>query len=1519
MDIHSNDDSSIAIVGMAGRFPGAKDINAFWTNLKAGTESIRFFTDDELRGSPYVRASELADVNYVKARGTLDGFDLFDAEFFGISPREAEIMDPQLRVFLECAFHALEDAGYNPFAHAAPIGIFAGASTSTYLLQMLKDMPRGVSNELQLLLYNSGNCLATYTSYKLGLKGPSVNVQTACSTSLVAVHLACQSLLSGECDAAMAGGVSIDVRQPSGYLYEPSGIASPDGHCKAFDEAAAGCVAGSGVGVVVLKRLPEAIADRDHIYAVIKASAINNDGATKIGFTAPSIQGQSNVIALALSLANVDPSTIAYVECHGTGTRLGDPIEVSALSQALRTDADEHGVCAIGSAKANIGHLDAAAGVASLIKAALAVKHGQIPPSVNYRQPNPNFDLARSPLYVNTQLREWPSDREVRRAGVSSFGIGGTNAHVILEQAPALVPEGPSARFHLIPLSARTPVALQRLCANVGSFLDRHSDIDLANVAYTCQVGRAAWEYRSYITAATVEEARRLLESPPTPQRPTADRSVVFMFPGQGTQYPAMAAGLYRDDAVFRGYVDSCMTTLTRCATPGTVDILRGSFAGVVNPLHDTAAIQVALFVVEYALAKTVMEYGVQPSAMIGHSLGEYVTACLAGVMTLEQGLALIAQRSRLIQALPKGVMLAALLPEQRLRELLPDQVSMAAVNAGSLCVASGPLEGIEKLASALKAEGVGHHRLAVSHAFHSSMMEPAVEPYRRCLAEIDWQSPRIPYISNVTGTWISEGDLAPPSDYWIRHLCMTVRYADGLSEVLRQPGILVELGPGSTLSGLAKQHPSYNGTHVLVKGLRRSEEKSDDLRVLCDCLGLLWSNGIDIAWQKYQAGCLPRRLSIPTYPFERKRYWIGNDSSETPTTELTPSLDGGRHTDVSKWFYSPRWKQLMPARPTSSATHQDERAVLVLGGDDNARGADRGDLSSIATLLWGRTDHDKPPLVFSVNVDKPDECDRLFQELSGQPNPIGGIIYIPRSAAGAERASDADRITRDCSSLLAIVKAYNGSYPDVPVRLCVVTQTAFGVTGLEPAVDPAAAALIGFCRVIAQEFPHVASRVIDVDSATWNDCLAMVRSEMSSDTDEILVAYRSGRRWGMVYDSLPVPPAAPHRSLLKHRGTYVITGGLGNIGLLFAQHLAQHACANLVLVGSSAFPDRDEWEAILAREEADPALKAKLQTLRRLESFGARLDVVQADVANHMQMRMLVTHVLVKFGALDGVVHCAGYMKPDGLRPLHQTDGALLALQLAPKVMGVQAIEHAVSHVKPDFCLLVSSIATVLGGVGYGAYAAANCYLDAFAAKKDTQPDGTVWISVGFDGWRFGDTSQSGGDRYRQLAALAITPQEGERVIETLFSIESDGRLIVSTADLRHRIQALRTVDSKASVTHRSANGYHPRPPLAVAYTAPRNEVEKSVVEILEHVLHISGIGVDDGFFELGGNSLLGIQVLSHVKKKFDIEIPVRLMFEHPTPSQLASVIEQKMIDDIDQLSEEEAAVLLNDTTADG
>ncbi len=897
MDAINDIEGSIAIIAMEGRFPGANGIGDFWDNVKQRKESITYFSDEQLLQAG-VPKKLLSNPKYVKARGILKDIDLFDAYFFDDSPYEAKITDPQQRLFIEASWKVLEDAGYCAEKFQGSIGVYAGMDYSGYLLRnVLLNEQYANDDFMQLSIGTGEHFLSTKVSYKLNLTGPSVNINTACSTSLVAIITACKQLLSYECDMALAGGASIGVPQISGYLCQEHDVFSSDGHCRAFDAKANGMVPGSGIGVLVLKRLEDAVTDGDHIEAIIVGGAINNDGSEKVGYSAPSVIGQAKCIAEAISSADIKPKDLSYIETHGTGTAFGDPIEIEALHKVFSEHATEKGICAIGSVKTNIGHTICTAGVAGLIKTVCAIKHKQLPPSLHFETPNPNIDFANSPFYVNTELKPWETPKgKPRRAGVSSFGIGGTNAHLILQEAPEFKRSSVSRPLQILMQSAKTATALKTANGNLCEFLQHKAagkdfkQNDFADVAYTLQVGRKDFKYRSVVVAGTVTTAIDSLSKPKLPVKFTniidegKSPHIVFMFNGQGAQYPDMGAGLYNNEPIFKQCVDECCNILLQHFDVDLRTFLfptKGQEKTAAEKLKQTQLTQPAIFMIEYASAKLFMSWGIKPEAVIGHSSGEYAAAVVAGVFSLEDALMLIAYRGRLITTLEPGAMLAVPLPEDEVQSFLTKDLSIAAVNGPTLCVVSGPIKQIETFKKQVESFYFGQkvHTvvLRTSHAFHSQMMEPILPEYAKVLDQVTKNPPKLRYFSTVMGDEVSKE--LQQTDYWLKHIRNTTRFGDATKAMLLQNyNVFLELGPSNTLSTLVDLQASQFKT-ATISSLAPAKEATKEVALLSqatyNALAQLWLYGIEIDWKQYYVEEQRNRVALPTYPFERQSYWI--------------------------------------------------------------------------------------------------------------------------------------------------------------------------------------------------------------------------------------------------------------------------------------------------------------------------------------------------------------------------------------------------------------------------------------------------------------------------------------------------------------------------------------------------------------------------------------------------------------------------------------------------------------------
>ena len=1539
-------ESEIAIIGMAGRFPGAVNLAEFWENLRNGVESMREFSEAEIRAAG-VSDEMLRQDRYVRRGSVFEKPEWFDAEFFGLTPREAESMDPQQRVFLECAWEAVEDAGYDSISYPLPIGMFAGAATNTYLFQLMQSRAlfRSVGG-FQAKLLNDKDFMTSRVSYKLGLKGPSLTAQTACSTSLVVVHLACQSLLNGECSMALAGGVAIGLPQRAGYLHQDGGLISPDGHCRPFDARAAGTVGGSGVGVVLLKPLSAALADGDSIRAVIKGSAINNDGALKVGYTAPSVEGQAAVIAEAEAVASVHPESISYIEAHGTATSLGDPIEVAALTQAFRAQTRARQFCAIGSVKGNIGHLDTAAGVAGLIKTVLALEHEELPASLHYEQPNPEIDFVESPFYVNAQLRNWPrKEGEPRRAGVSSFGMGGTNAHVILEEAPPVQQEKTAAaadEWQVLLLSARSADSLAAARQRLATHLIEHPEQQLPDVAYTLQAGRHHFAHRAAIVSRDRSDAAAALRANDPRAvwqsvEQSGERPVAFLFPGIGDHYVNMAAGIYAAEETFREEVDRCCELLkghlgsdlreffypadaaqnVMAATSSTgLDLRRmlnrapADNDAQTTRLNETLIAQPAVFVIEYALARLLMRWGIKPQAMLGYSIGEYVAACLSGVLSLEDALLLVARRAQMIETLPTGALFAVPLSETEVRDYLSEQLWVAAVNGPALCVLAGSTEAIKECEQKLSSKDLACRRLPTTHAFHSQLLAPIAEQFTNVVRKVKLNAPKIPYISNVTGTWITEADVQDKG-YWARHMCQTVRFADGVTELWKEPRrVMLEVGPGQSLTSLALQtRPDDKAAEqVALPTIRNSYEQQPDVSFISGTLAKLWLAGVTPNWSQVHGDRPRRRVPLPTYNFDRRYYWLPKSNGD----ESKPSVQLEKQPDIESWFYLPSWRRTTPLTSLQTNSVQHEKQSWLIFVDDGGLGLRvaalfEQDGHNVITVNAGEEFCAGSERNFTIARTQPDDYDHLLSNLQEANWSFSRIVHFWTLDAADESLTGSELFDQSQAagfySLLYLAQAL-GRRGSERVEIAVVSDQIQEVTADET-LRLEQSTVLGPCKVIPQEYPEISCRSIDIvvpsrGSKDLEQVARQLTGELLTEDPAETIAHRHGYRWTEDFEAVQLKTTGV-ATRLRDGGTYLLIGGLGNIGLTLAEYFARKLPVQLVLTGRSGLPSRDSWHDWLDQRR-DTKTAARIRKVLELERLGASVCVLKANVSDRSEMREVVNVTLERFGRIDGVVYLAGLLGGASFSPIPETTRDQCEPNFEAKGHGLYVLEEVLEGIDPDFCVLFSSLASVLGGLGFAAYSAANAFIDAFV-RKHNRASRLPWVSENWDTWLVGEGETHAIDFKSTQSDLTMTPAQATAAFQAILSAGALTQVVVSVGDLHTRLEKWikRQPASNGSASIVAVENSHPRPGLRNAFVAPRGETEQGLAEIWQEVLGIKMIGIYDNFFELGGHSLLSTQIISRIRKRFQEDISVRTFFTSPTIAEQAEIIVQRRIEQVD------------------
>lgn len=1324
----------VAVIGISGRFPGANNINVFWENLKKGKECITYFTDQELLDKG-VDPSLINNPNYIKASGVLEDKFKFDGLFFGYAPSECKIMHPQTRIFHECCWEALEDAGYVPELFNGKIGLFAGSSTSTlWEANIFLDKNLFKFNQFEFPGLTSKDSLASKIAYNLNLKGPVCSINTACSTSLVSIHLAYRSLLLKECDMALAGGVTIVPTKDTGYLYEEGMILSKDGHCRAFDENASGTIGGSGAGTVLLKLLDEAIKDRDNIYAIIKGSAINNDGNQKIGYNSPSIRGQEDVIRSAYLFANVTPIDTTYVEAHGTGTKIGDPIEFEALKRVFSGVKPKS--CAIGSIKTNVGHLDCAAGIAGFIKTVLLLKHKYLVPSLNFENPNSKIDLENSPFYVNTKLQKWESVRGVLRAGVSSFGIGGTNAHVLVEDFPVSIKKDNKKQFYLLPVSAKTEKAVVTSRNNVLDFLEKNRAIRIVDAVYTLSTGRQDFNYRGY---CLFESHQKDIESKSTISVVHTskirlitehNKSIVFVFPGQGTEYTFMGKELYEKEPLFRKEIDQCFEIAEMTEGSEHFKLLKSNFLNLtesngiqfpIENVHQTEISQPLLFIIEYALAKYMINLGIKPNYMIGHSLGEFVAACISGVIKLKNALAIIYYRGKFMQELSDGKMISVFSNEEEVYNVLKNSTySIAAVNNEKQCIISGPATDLHLITGILENKQWEYTVLNLTRAFHSNMMEPIINKFREKLESCVYHNVEIPYISNITGTWIQEGEIN--SDYWINHALSTVRFERGINTILEYENLIfIELGPRDSLCTLIKNNKNFNKSiHHLVNILPGKYDSKSELENLIDRFGKLWQYDCKLNWNKYYSEENPNKTSLPLYPFERQEYYV--DINLHSSGEKLFKKNRNLSNSLNNWFYAPAWKRTIFKGFENNKESKDTILILV---DENL------DFSKIVTThlcqkklkcikVFVRKNPDLRDDLLTIDVENYEDYKKLFGTLKERkeiPTKIINLLNLKQVNTCTLDDSDIySALNNGYFSLINCAKAIGELGIQNKIEINVVTNNSYQICNEQPLI-PENAIVMGAIETVPVEFPTLKCRKIDIDLGQ-KDILSnpeILIKELLNSIDESLVMLRGTYRWIPSYEKLPIHKNSYNNGIeFIKNGVYLITGGTGGIGITITEFLVTNYDATVILTCRST-----------------PQANVKLK-IDNLIKNGGKINWFCVDVANEPKMQELVNDIQIKWGKINGIIHAAGIA--DGAFIQRRNNNFSLEV-LKPKVFGTLVLHNIIKNNDIDFLILCSSLTSLSPGVGQVAYASANCFLNSYA-DYIRNINSIKIVSLIWDGW---------------------------------------------------------------------------------------------------------------------------------------------------------------------------------------
>lgn len=1436
----NNRDNAIAIVGMSCRFPDADQPNELWQNLCSGKESVRVFTEAELVEAG-VPLQQIRDPGYVPVGTVVRDFDAFDAAFFGYTPREAEILDPQQRLLLECAYHALEDAGY---AHREPpfdVGVYVGVSSSSYAQQNLATRPDVIDamGVMALTIANDKDFAASQIAYRLGLTGPAVSIATACSTSLVAVHNACTALLNYECDMALAGGASIKAQPIEGYVYQHGGIMSADGHCRPFSADATGTIGGCGAGMVSLKRLADAEADGDPIYAVIIGSAINNDGNDKLGFTAPSVRGQARAIREALAVANTDPAAIGYVEAHGTATPLGDPVEIAALTEAHDNDRSLP-PCAIGSIKSNFGHLDAAAGVAGLIKAALAVSHGSIPPSLHYHDPNPQIGMAQTRFFVADRLQPWPQPGP-RTAGVSSFGIGGTNAHVVLHEAPLRTGSGNTARqAQLMVTSAKDPSAITTSIASLNEHLAALTGKNLADASFTLIKGRPAYRHRgAKVCSETAPGNDQWLQ-----QEATTDLQVAWLFPGQGSQHVDMGRELFEQEPVFRDTVELCAKWIRQHAGWDPIALLYPDHdadrARAQDLIGNTRYTQVALFIVEYALAQLWLNLGKAPDLMLGHSLGEYTAACVAGVLDVEDALKLVDGRSRLMASLPKGTMASVRASAETLLPMLPAGVSLCADNGPEHCVIGGDPASMMAVLERLNAASIESHILEVSHAFHSAMLDPILDSFRALVASTNRRAPRRQYVSATTGQLVTEAETLDP-DYWVRHLRETVGFRTAMASLRALPDSwrFLDMGPAGTAATLAR----VNGIPMnrVIRSLPRAQDAGDARAAWLQAVGELWTAGCDLDLRALHAGEQRQTLRLPGYAFLRTRHWL---EPGAPADFLQR-----HHNGSSDPIFVSTWKRDQAALAASPIAQHRLVFAPSIATVAEWLGQDAANAATVVLMgdVFAQRDRD-----YSLRATHPEDYDRLFADLAQRGIVIDQIVF-GWPLANSQSFDRASHLLNLQAALANLVAGRKKHAVGVPTAFTMLVRRAFQIAG-EDVLNPDQRALAAMVTVLGQEEPDWSCRVIDLGDHV-DPINLQLNIQSAPSPERRLLACRGRSRWQPAFERVALPL---HNSAINwDQQVIVITGGAGAIGLALAQHFAERG-ARVVICGRRAIA----------------ALPTNTQqTLSQLAHGNQRVTYAPVDLENVDALTNLLTHVRSQEGRIDLLIHAAAAMSKSGLTLLSTADQASFGHQYPAKINGTLALASAASNAGVKNVVLMSSLAATLGGIGMAAYAAANAFMEALVDQPSPAHREGRWLAIGWDGLSAD-----------HAAPAAFSAEDVADLMQRLIQADASGVYLASRDDMNDRWQQW---GNRQKIKTRATIQAAPNRP---GYIAPATDTERSIADAFEELIGVSPVGANDDFFALGGDSLLATQLCSRLRKQHQVDLPISAIFEHPKVEHLAA-----------------------------
>jgi len=1457
----------IAVIGMSCNFPKSENTTEFWNNLRNGEDLVHTYSDEELMQFG-VEEALIKNPNFKRVDSKIKNADHFDFPFFGYTKEEAKIMDPQSRLMHQGVWAALEDASINIKDLKQDIGLYLAAANSYNWINYVRLNPSPDVDAFFTLRLANSQFISTLVSYKLNLTGPSLNIDTACSSSLVAIHVACRNLLLRECTTAIAGGVALNMIDNKGYFYQEGMIYSKDGRCRPFDKSSSGTIGGEGLGLVVLKRLEDAIRDKDYIYTVIKASSANNDGNSKIGYTAPSIVGQSKCISNAYKFAKVEPETIRFIEAHGTGTQLGDPVEVSSLNKVFKNNTTHK--CALGSVKSNMGHLDTAAGVAGFIKASLVLKHEEIPPTLHFQESNPNVAFDSGPFYVNSKLEKLERiNGAPLRTAVSSLGIGGTNAHVLLEEAPKRAQDKKERKYELVTFSAKTSDSLQKYKSKFSNYLESLKNDDLVNVAYTSKMGRSNFNVRDFVVCHSIKEGIQNLQEGIQNNSQnilSGKKEIVFMFPGQGSQFIGMGKTLYEEERAFASVMDKGFEWLQKTTKEDYKTILGygDTPEKEASKINKTLYTQPILFLLEVALAKLFLSWGIKPAHMIGHSLGEYAAACISGVFSLEDGLKLIVKRAQLMQALPEGDMLAVGTTAMEIKALLPKELSIATINTKDACTISGNPSAIENFVALLDKKDIPYKKLFTSHAFHSEMMDDMLSDFKKELKTLNLSEPSIPFISNFTGKEILPEEATSP-EYWVNHLRYTVKFSEGIKTLLqKKQSVYLEIGPGKSLSIFCNQHIGFKkNNNVSVQVLSHPKKAVADNYILTKALGELWSHGIEIDWKAYYNNEVKHKIPLPSYCFENYSF-----PARINLKKLYGQLgvvQNAVSNSYNEWLYVKNWKKSIQQK--GSITRDSKQDYLIFSNQSPFIEAIKEFLiktdNNVIEVIEGEKFQEIGEQKFTLKADSLNQFKELFDVLSQKKVEAGHILF-------SWNLSDSqDDYEGMFTSKLNLCQSLINYRKENTRKLSLINNFQKNVLGNEKMDVNAIASNIIF-KICAQENPLIETMSIDVDQTLDNvSLIEKVISDIQDDWKQSQIVYRNNQKWIPFYEKISPKPV--EHSILSNK-TYLITGGLGTVGTTLVAHLCDTYQAKVIITGRSILPPKQQWVQVCKAKSEQQSILDKISYLIAHKKEGRDVHYVSTDISNETQFSKAITEIELTHGPISGVIHAAGISDSNTYKFVEEIDQQIVAAHFSAKVSGTQNLYKIFKDKPLDFVWITSSLSSVLGGLTYGAYAAANSYIDAFLTAKSNDLD---WSWVNLDG----------------VSDKGINKENLVNVFETSINSKETPQLIVSVRDINLRSQNKNTKEKK--VEEGQEELIIQRPEIQTNYVKPVTDIEIELCRTWETFFGYDKVGLKDDFFDLGGDSLKAMTVIKRINKKFNISFNLKDFFSKPTIEELAPEIE--------------------------